>query len=239
MLAVGMLTLIAAFKTSSHAELSPADAPAYSLRTPDAGGSFLNDPSATICESTSSQFQFIDTATVRKPIGNPRYSSPFPIGDWIWFGAAGDSLDITSTAGKVYTNLGQQHDSLRNAVPYFRARLPNDGAVAISTTMYENEGESVAYTLRIERVGREPPLALRPTCERATLAVISARLTDHFSIVPLSIVDSVHDLSNWTVFTGVYKVALVSDSLYQVCRVPCVKPDTIELLPGTTVTRDY
>ncbi len=154
----------------------------------------------------------------------------------IWFGTAGDSLEVTSTQGSVYTNLGQQTDSLHNVVQYFRARLQDDGVVAISTNMDVNDGDNVPYTLRIERVGPKPGAALRQTCEQAKLTVTSSRLADHFSIVPVSIAHSIHDLSKWTTFTGIYNVALVSDSLYRLCQVPCVTPDTIKLLPGASVT---
>jgi hypothetical protein len=187
----------------------------------------------------SSAVHLGDTATLRTPVFGQRYTPDYAIADWIWFGAAGDSVDITSTDGSVYTNLGQQTDSRHNVVPYFRSRLQNDGVVSISTNMDENDGDSVPYTLRIERVGPEPPAALRMTCERARLTIISPRITDHFSIVPISIAHSVRDLSKWTTFVGTYNVALVPDSLYQVCRVPCVTPDTIRLTPHARVRRRY
>ncbi len=212
----------------------PSPLPSFMARSGTLAGA-----SAGPCESSTTVVHSTDTATVRKPIFGQRYTPDYAYGDVIWFGTAGDSLEVTSTQGSVYTNLGQQTDSLHNVVQYFRARLQDDGVVAISTNMDVNDGDNVPYTLRIERVGPKPGAALRQTCEQAKLTVTSSRLADHFSIVPVSIAHSIHDLSKWTTFTGIYNVALVSDSLYQLCQVPCVTPDTIKLLPGASVTRKY
>jgi hypothetical protein len=88
-------------------------------------------------------------------------------------------------------------------------------------------------------VGTDPPASFRATGRSATLTVTSKRKTAQFSIVPISLLSPVTDRSKWKAFVRTYKVALVRDSLYEVCRVPCSRPDTVKLTPSARVTKRY
>jgi hypothetical protein len=98
-------------------------------------------------------------------------------------------------------------------------------------------GDTVVYTLRIRHDDPEPQPALVATGRMATLTVAGARARDEFSIVPLLLTRSVHDLTRWRLHARRYRVALVVDSLYQLCRLPCVSPDTVRLMPATGATK--
>ena len=94
------------------------------------------------------------------------------------------------------------------------------------------------YWFRAARYRRSAP--------NASLALTGARATvragswlhgrDSFSIVPLSMVSRVKDPSSWKVPAGTWVVALVKDSLYDVCYKRCVRHDTIRLRPFQRVT---
>jgi hypothetical protein len=160
--------------------------------------------------------------------------------DWIWFGAAGDSIEIFAPPGSyISTNFGQEHDRLHNTARYFRHRLTSDGVVAIWVTMDEFLGDSLGYTLRIRREGTVTPTWLRATGQWAKLTIESRRQLDPFSVIPMMLARSVRDRSKWKVLPRTYNVALVGDSLYEVCRLPCSSPDTVKLTPSASVTRRY
>lgn len=192
------------------------------------------------CRSTSAVLCFSDTAFTPRirysdePYWNAR-------ANWIWFGAAGDSLDISADDGVLTTSLGQEYDSRRNNTSYFRHRLTRDGLVSISIDMEESQGDRIGYTLRIRRVAPVLRNGLRPTGDRARLTVESAGRTDQFSLIPLSISPTVRDRSHWKAFAfeRTYNVALVDDSLYEFCRVPCSRPDTLKLTPSHSVRHRY
>lgn len=213
-----------------HRWSAPADAAAE--RAPTTNGRLLPTAAVVSCETPHGVYHFGDTTVHFR-------QTDVALGRFIWFGTADDSLEISTSNGVLATNLGLQLDSLHNSVPYFGVRLQHDGVVAVETQIDIDDGFNVPYTLTIARSGAALPAALTPTCGRARLTIVSSRPVDHFSIVPVSLARSVHDLSKWTTFTGVYGVALVSDSLYQICRTPCVRPDTVKLRPGASVTRHY
>ena len=58
-------------------------------------------------------------------------------------------------------------------------------------------------------------------------------------VLPLTVARSVRDMSPWTVHAGTYNVALVPDSLYKVCKPPCVPADTVKLLPRGKASVKY
>jgi hypothetical protein len=85
--------------------------------------------------------------------------------------------------------------------------------------------------VRLVRAGRLP--LLTPTSKTATLELRPAPIGTRFSVVPLSRASGVRDSVLWTVPRGIHKVLLVADSLYEVCRMPCLVPDTVKLRPDT------
>ncbi len=184
----------------------------------------------------------------------PDVANPVLGAHWIWFGTASDSIEISArpdlrspqTGGGTYisTSLGQERDSLGNTASHFRRRLASDGVVELSVTFdniigSEIMGDTVGYTLTIGHAAEVSRPALRTTGKWATLTIVSARATDAFSVVPISIVSSVRDFSKWKVSPRTYNVALTADSLYEVCRLPCSSPDTITLTPSATVSRTF
>ena len=187
------------------------------------------------CDSAPSATCFRDTAYGHSLDYDPGWVVE---SNWIWFGAAGDSVEIVVPHGMyVSTNFGQEHDELKNTASYFRHRLTADGVIELWISA--DETDSIAYSLSIRRVGSHAPPLLRPTGRYATLTVTSRRKAAQFSIVPISLVNSATDRSKWKAFAQTYKVALVSDSLYELCRVPCSRPDTVKLTPSARVTKRY
>lgn len=162
---------------------------------------------------------------------------------WIWFGTAGDSVEVyteadSTTFGRypanVTTDFGEEQDEKQNTASYVRRRLPRGGVFTISVGAAGEVSDSGGYMLAVRDLGPGPARQLRPTGAWARLVVASSGQHTKFTIIPLSIADSAHDRSNWTAPARTYKVELLPDSLYEICRVPCVRPDTLKLLPFTT-----
>lgn len=204
--------------------------------------------SAASCDSSRFVHCFRDTA-----YGHPIDTEPGYLVDahWIVFGAARDSFEfsasvqghpsnvvgITVDAGSVRGF--QERDSLGNTARYSRLRLRNDGVVAVSVSISEAVGDTVEYGFRVTRHPPETASALRATGRQATLTISSNRLADRFSVVPVSVARSADDLSRWSVFPRTYQVALVPDTLYEICRIPCLMPDTVKLTPDGRASRRY
>lgn len=211
-------------------EKSALKSPANSVTLSGASDRHL----ATVCDTTGQQICLRDTAYAETHDGVTGVDR-----DWIWFGKAHDSIEVLGDEGSfISTNLGTEHDADHNNVPYFRSRLTHDGIVVV-TIVFLDRGALVPYELRIRRERPDPAAALRPTGKWARLNIISAAATDPFTVIPLSLLPSVSDVTPWTVLAMPYNIALLSDSLYQVCRVPCTSPDTVRLVPGARVTRKY
>jgi hypothetical protein len=161
-----------------------------------------------------------------------------PLANWIWFGAAGDSIEISaSPPAFIATSLGQERDSLQNTARRFRQRLQSDGVVIVWLA-FDEQADSILYTLRV-RHDDAASSRLRPTGQAATLTVMSRHKRDAFSLVPASIAPSVRDRSQWRIFGKAYKVALVSDSLYELCRLPCSAPHIVKLTPSANVIQKF
>jgi hypothetical protein len=161
----------------------------------------------------------------------------YPHRDWVWFAAAGDSIEIWAPSGaSVATSIGQERDSLNHTARQFRHRLPRDGVLEIYVFLDGAEGDTVPYTIRILRRGST---SLTPTGRTATLSVVSRHEADQFSLVPLSLASTVRDRSEWRIVARPYKVALVNDSLYELCRLPCSSPQIVLLTPSATVIKKF
>jgi hypothetical protein len=195
------------------------------------------------CDSVRTVTCFRDTAYVHALNHDPGLTIE---AEWIWFGAAGDSVEIAGRADSaqlgttsISTNEGQEYDAANTTAPYLRRRLVGDGVVTVLVTACCMFDDTVAYTLSVRRVNRAPSPALRPSGKWAKLRLVTGREEDQFSVIPLSVARSARDRSNWKVFARTYKVALVADSLYEVCRLPCSSPETVKLTPNADVTRRY
>jgi hypothetical protein len=213
----------------------------HRARVPSASGVLAREKPSTLtgltCDSTPAVMCFRDTAYAHLYPGDGYATTDKK---WISFGASGDSIEIrVPVGGYIWTNLGEERDSQHNNVPYFRHRMTANGVVQMWISWDETLGDTVTYTLQISSDGPRPSGPLRATGLRSRLSLISARDADRFSIVPLAIARSVHDVSKWIVDVGTYNVALVGDSLYELCRLPCVSPAMIKLTPSTEVTRRY
>jgi hypothetical protein len=166
----------------------------------------------------------------------PDEPNPVAAKNWIVFGAAGDSIEIFSGAGSsILTSLGQEHRH-GNTAEYFRSRLTNSGAIHVWVYTSEGRGDSVEYWFRLREEGPDGSAPLRVTGERARLTIEGCRPLACASVVPLAMASSVTDLAAWQLDPGTYNVALVRDSLYQVCGVPCDKRDTLKLTSATRAT---
>jgi hypothetical protein len=167
--------------------------------------------------------------------------------NWIVFGAAHDSIGLYANTDKnsddypiaVATNYGQEHDARGITAPYQRLRLVTDGVVDVSVTADGMATDSIAYTLRFFRQPKSGSGQLRPTGRWTSLTIASGGMSDRFSVVPASLARSVRDLSKWAVYRGTYKVALVADSVYEICRIPCLMPDRVLLKPSARATKRY
>lgn len=199
---------------------------------------------------------FHDTARVRILDYEPGRSVE---SRWVVFGAAGDSIELSASSTLRLDALGlsdlvgfaisaghgakgyQERDTTGNTAPYVRFRLPNDGAVTVDIGADERGVyDTVAYTLSLRRVGPGvTPRLFRVTGQAAALTLASERERDRFVVAPLSAADWTSHPERWSVFQGRYKVALVPDSLYVVCRLPCQRADTVLLKPSGDVTRRY
>jgi len=162
-----------------------------------------------------------------------------PMASWILFAAAADSLEISaSPQAYIATSAGQEHDASHNTAQQFRTRLQNDGVVLVGLAFDDQGRDVLPYTLRVSRVWPASS-ALRPRGRSATLTVLSRGKNPMFSLVPLSVASTVRDRSQWKIFATTYKVALASDSLYELCRLPCFAPDTMKLIPSARVTKKW
>ena len=187
------------------------------------------------CSPTLNSLCLIDTAITHGDVDPPDIS---PTSQWIIFAAAGDSLELSTTPpGALNTSLGEERDSLHNTAAQFRHRVAVDGAVQVWISL-DNISDTVAYVMRLAHRGPPPPPVLLATGHTATLILDSKKQIERYAIVPVSLVEGVHSLAPWTVAVGTHKVALVGDSLYQLCIMPCARRDTVKLTPSSrTVVR--
>jgi hypothetical protein len=192
-------------------------------------------PNSAACRSGPGILCFRDTAYVRADSGNPYFDESAST-QWLWFGSTGDSIELSAPSdAHIVTSLGQDRDSLRNTASHFRRRLTHDGLLELAVVMEEVSGDSVSYLLEVRRLTSGARARLRPSGQYATLTIESKRLTDAFSLIPLSMAPFTQDRGHWKASARTHKVALVGDSLYEVCFLPCTFPDTIKLPPFARV----
>jgi hypothetical protein len=245
---VGLSLLTAACGKETKQAQPPSAAAAIAPATVD---SESNDQSVTTaCRSSSNAACFLDTAEVHAE-GNG--GDPVAVTHWILFGSAGDSVSIVAQVnmhatelGLAYiaTNIGQEHEAAGYVSPRFRRRLTTNGVIDVSVSFgdvvaNEKVAGTVAYTLRIQHDDFPLSAAYQPTDRFAKLDIVSAHPTDTFSMIPISIAPLVADRTGWVVHAQTYRVALVTDSLYELCRLPCVKPDTVKLKASDSVAKRY
>lgn len=177
------------------------------------------------CTPSSGTFCLSDTALSTAEEDNP---ADLPLASWILFSPRNDSVDIrTIPSAHVRSRVGERPDLMRN--------ISSDGVRRLDIVFDQQSSNTVPYVLRLRQVAPVLPALFRPTGRTATLELSSSRMSDRFSVVPLSMVSTLGERESWTVPFGVHKVLLVSDSLYEVCRMPCSAPDTLKLLPDLRV----
>lgn len=206
------------------------------------------------CDSMASCYR--DTARVRALDDAPGRAVD---ARWVVFGAAGDSLELTARADSTVQSftpgepvgfavtashasaVRYDRDTRGNTASSVHVRLAHDGAVAVDASADERGlHDTVPYTLSVRRKGGgTPPPWVRPTGGAAALTLAAAQATDRFTIAPIGVTDWRVNPARWSVFAGRHKVALVADSLYVICAVPCTTPDTVHLKPWGEVTRRY
>jgi hypothetical protein len=199
----------------------------------------------TPCDSLPNATCFRDTAFGRSLNHEPGWVVE---ADWILFASRGDSLELYVATDDsrghgepaLTTNFGQENDRSGNTTDTKHLRMKWNGIVTLAADPdpYGFLGDSVAYTLHVLRLRPERAAALEPTGSFATLSIVTPHLYK-FAVVPASMWSSRGDISNWVVTPNTYRVALVTDSAYLVCRIPCSLPDTVLLRPSARVTKRY
>ena len=158
----------------------------------------------------------------------------YPEAKWIFFAASGDSIAVSVDSSALSTNFGQEKVG-RITASSFHKRLARDGVLTVDVSMYRRE-ESLPYAIRFQQFASSTNALLRPTGERAFLRIGSVTDTERFAIIPRSKMLPGTDPSPWEVPEGDYRVALLADSLYVVCRNGCSIADTLKLTPGERAT---
>ena len=235
LLATGVLSFAAA--CGGKGSRPPTDSRAAASASPPSGPTSIAHRSALTapeCDSIPGSACFVDTAITHSEADPPDLS---PTSQWIIFGAAGDSIEISTTpSGAINSSLGEERDSLHNTAAQFRHRLVADGAIQVWVDLEHNISDTVAYTLRVVHRGPPPPSALRATGQAATLILNSQQATDRYAMIPASIARGGRNLVPWTIAAGRHKVALVTDSLYELCIMPCTRRDTVKLTQSNQIT---
>jgi hypothetical protein len=182
------------------------------------------------CDAARSGICFLDAAR------DPKGATPgedYPEAKWIFFTAAGDSIEVFAESSVLVTNFGQEHDVDGVTASSFHRRLVRDGVLEVEVAFDERRrGDSVPYAIRFRRLEASTSAALRATGKYSYLTIGSNADSEMFAVIPLAMMRSRSDVAAWRVDPGEYRVALVPDSLYVVCRKQCASADTIKLTPG-------
>jgi len=193
------------------------------------------------CDSSAQVLCFRATATGHNTKEEPGWIIE---ADWIVFGAAGDSVELfavpdsaNNVTAAVSTNYGQDRDGNGNTASSKRLRMTRDGLVSAWITMESIGIDTIGYTLVVRRIA-DRATALRPNGGVAMLTMETRNATDRLTVVPFSARKSRAD-SSWAVLPRTYHVALTADSLYEICSMACLMPDSVLLRPGSKVTRRY
>jgi hypothetical protein len=161
--------------------------------------------------------------------------------DWIVFGDAGDTIEASAYSEEKTPRVLSVSVAMwgRRDLKAPRVDMTTAGAVMVMVLadLYGFAGDTIPYVIHLRRQGRRSP-SLQPTGALSRLTIQSGREADRFSVMPVA-VGVVPDRQSWSVSAGTYRVALVPDSLYEICRLPCQRPDTLTLRPGATVTRRF
>jgi hypothetical protein len=238
-LALGTVVLVAACRGDDRHPTTRAET-AQATQTPPARIAVSSMPE---CHSDKTVACFRDTAYSHD---EPSLGTPVLRTVWIWFGSAGDSLeffanvDTLQERGRAYvtTNLGQERDSDNVTASFVRLRLKSDGVVEVFVDIDENLGDTVPYSLAVRRV-ESGPTALNSTGRFARLNIVSAHIPGSLTVVPARLGGATADRSRWRVYARPYNVALLTDTLYEICRSPCLSRDTIVLKPAAHVIGKY
>lgn len=197
-------------------------------------GGRAGSKSAVRCDSASTTVCYADTALTEAR--DPAMPGPVVGANWILFVHRGDSIELAvSPRAFVATNMGQEHYRDGTTASVYHRRIERDGVLSADITMDNLLGDSVPYELSVRRADAPTPRG-RSTGRFATLRVAAASDRTRFSIVPVSEESSVRDKSAWTAFVGAYRVALLDDSLYAVCDVPCKRRKVVKLRPSTNAS---
>jgi hypothetical protein len=173
---------------------------------------------------------FVDTAQT-PPNAIP--GEDYPQARWIFFAAAGDSITVSvDSSASITTNFGQEKVG-RITASFYHKRLAQDGVLTVDvSTRQFPQGETPAYAIRFQQIASSTSAPLRPTNQRALLTVGAPNEAERYAVIPLSQMQGLRNPSSWEIYQGNYRVALVADSLYVVCRKQCSIADTVKLTPG-------
>jgi hypothetical protein len=193
----------------------------------------------TPCSATASRFCFADTAFISSDALEPNPQSDARA--WfIVFASRGDSIEIRGPKqSSLITNIGQERTSANFTANYFRRRLDRDQAVEIWVDMDAVAGDSVSFVLNVQLI-RGASDGPRLSGAVATLRIAAPGSKDAFSLLPATLLALRPRPRDWAIHPNrTYKIALADDSLYQLCRIPCVAPEMIILKAGHQVLRHF
>jgi hypothetical protein len=190
-----------------------------------------------LCGASLSVTCFVDTARV---LESAAPGEDYPEANWIFFAASGDSIAVSADSGSLVTSLGQEHDAKGATASYFHKRTLQAGVVTVRVVFGQYlQGHSPAYDIRLQRLAGTANSLFRPTGQRAVLTIRARGIPDVTAVIPLAMRPGITDMAAWQVYDGEYRVALLADSLYLVCRKRCSTADTVKLTPGAQATIAY
>jgi hypothetical protein len=193
------------------------------------------------CGGSATTLCFTDTAFVHEDSGA---DDPVPEAHWVWFARASDSLQITAWQGNADGGLSASLITvpapvhIAGPVSVVDRRLPTDGVLQVFVSLSDvvgmsPTGDTVPYVFRVAQVGAAQA-AWNSTGAHATVHVLGSGAKP-FTIIPVSDVASVASRDAWKMTGTRFRIALAQDSLYEVCNIPCQKPDTLRITPGAHV----
>src|SRR3569833_593847 len=167
---------------------------------------------------------------------------------WVVYVRGSDSVEVALlpgvAGGAISTNVGQ--DKVEGVTaPFFHRRIAESGTLVARVSLDDNFGPRIPYTIRVRQVDTSGRPVSQLSGGRANISLVvrrppAGRRLMAVSLIPLSSVRPGIDRRKWAFPLGVnYRVALSKDSLFELCVLPCSRPDTIKLKDGSSIAKKY
>lgn len=184
------------------------------------------------CEPAGPAICIRDTATVSLPDDNfPEWDS-----NWLVFATNRDSLQFFAAPGMPVMDRVSAQGFVGEKTPgldqyWLRYRFPETGTFVFTNRI----GSDTAYAYQLRLIPTVSTAATRPIGRKATIE-LPGRERDRIAIAPEALAAGLADSAvarRHAVRPGLYRVLLVRDSVYVVCRLPCTNPHRVVLKDGT------